>query len=198
MLGDVYMSTKISFKHLYDSIDSAYLDCYSVNLAVLLAYLGIEDTRAPFAHQWYFDFDPERNEGLPLIMDRPIEDVIRQQTGCVTLTFSSQVGHVAADCCALLDQYGPFLVLGDAYLMPWLPYFGHEHMVHSFIIVEVDHEKKLFHIVDAYNNKTEWGAALPCSLSIPMLSVEGMLMHTEDHPLRVLQKLEQPSKLHIP
>jgi hypothetical protein len=42
--------------------------------------------------------------------------------------------------------------------MPWLPYAGHEHMPHSFLL-QRQGDRAL--VTDAYANETAWGAAAP-------------------------------------
>lgn len=49
-------------------------------------------------------------------------------------------------------------VVADAYDLPWLPYAGHRHMPHSFLL---EMGPTGYTVVDAYHNDTEWGAARP-------------------------------------
>jgi hypothetical protein len=55
---------------------------------------------------------------------------------------------------------GVCYVVGDAFDMPWLPYFGRAHMPHSFLVAARPGKPTPI-VVDAYDNHTEWGAAEP-------------------------------------
>jgi hypothetical protein len=52
----------------------------------------------------------------------------------------------------------PAYVVGDTFHLPWLPYAGHEHMDHSFVL-HADGDAA--YVVDAYGNSTPYGVALP-------------------------------------
>lgn len=164
----------------YTGTDSAYLDCLNDNLAVLLDQLGVRDVRTPFACQWYFDFDPAAARG-PVLESLPVEELIREQTGCTLQTFQFERGRAVEQCGDLVQRGQPVLVFGDAYLMPWLPYFGREHMEHSFIVDGISADHKLLHIVDAYTNRTEWGMAEPTATCLPALGLEPII-HDFDSP----------------
>ncbi|MFD7658935.1 phosphopantetheine-binding protein [Actinosynnema sp. NPDC059797] len=49
-------------------------------------------------------------------------------------------------------------VVADAFHLPWVPYRGHEHMDHSFL---VEAGPDGFAVHDAYHNDTRWGPARP-------------------------------------
>jgi hypothetical protein len=53
---------------------------------------------------------------------------------------------------------GPLYVVADAYDLWWVPYAGHSHMAHSFLLTETADG---WAVVDAYRNDTEWGEARP-------------------------------------
>lgn len=48
-------------------------------------------------------------------------------------------------------------VVADAYTLPWVPYAGHEHMEHTFLLVNSASPT----VIDAYHNDTQWGPARP-------------------------------------
>ncbi|HEY0604757.1 MAG TPA: hypothetical protein VGD58_17700 [Herpetosiphonaceae bacterium] len=156
----------------YTDTDSAYLDCLNDNLAVLLDHLGVRDTRTPFACQWYFDFDPAAAAHGPILESLSVEELIREQTGCTLQKCEFERGHAVEQCSAFVERGQPVLVFGDAFLMPWLPYFGREHMDHSFIVDGISADHKLLHLVDAYTNRTEWGMAAPTETCLPALALE--------------------------
>lgn len=156
----------------YDCVDSAYLDCLNDNLAVLLDHLGVADVRTPFACQWYFDFDADDRAGMPILERVPVEELIRRQTGCAIQRFRFDGSPFAQACDVLVQSGRPVVIFGDAYFAPWLPYFGHEHMEHSFIVDGISDDKRLLHVVDAYYNRTEWGEALPTETYLPASALE--------------------------
>ncbi|MFB0840126.1 hypothetical protein ACETK3_19245 [Arthrobacter sp. E44] len=63
--------------------------------------------------------------------------------------------------------------MGDAYDLPWVPYFGHEHMQHGFVVVGV--EGSTLRVVDPYDNVTRWGRAVPVTVRVGLHEVERAL-----------------------
>lgn len=59
---------------------------------------------------------------------------------------------------ARVDRAGQQYVVADAHDLPWLPYAGHRHLPHSFLLVPAGGG---YLVVDAYHNDTEWGPARP-------------------------------------
>lgn len=55
---------------------------------------------------------------------------------------------------------GVCYAVGDAFDMPWLPYHGRVRMSHGFL-VGAGHDESTAVVVDAYDNRTEWGPAVP-------------------------------------
>lgn len=159
----------------YDSVDSAYLDCLNDNLAVLLLHAGVADVRTPFACQWHFAIDPERPEDTLSVERAPAEALIREQTGCALEWRQFEDDQFVAAIAPLVRDRRPALVIGDAYFTPWLPYFGREHMEHSFIIDGLSDDGRLLHVVDAYANKTEWGEATPTESYLPSMALERII-----------------------
>lgn len=162
----------------YEEVDSDYLDCVNDNLAVLLIHNGIADVRTPFACQWHFDFKGDERDGIVLLEKTPIDEMIRRQTGCVVQRMEFDGPDYVAVCTDHLRHDRPVVVFGDAYFMPWLPYFCREHMEHSFIIDGVSDDQWV-HIVDAYYNRTEWGVAAPVDLCLPATALAPMIQKLE-------------------
>jgi len=165
----------------FERVDAAYLDCVADNLAVLLCHLGVADVRTPFACQWYFAFDLALHGDLPILAKKPITDIIRQQTGCAVQQHRFDSNRYIEALETSINHNSPVMILGDAYHMPWLPYFGKEHMKHSFIIDGFNENKTLLHIVDAYFNRTEWGDATPTETTLPIREL-----------VRVIEELDDP------
>jgi amino acid adenylation domain-containing protein len=156
-------------------LDSAQLDCFDDNLQALLRHHGAADVRSPFASQWHFAFDEGRPRGLPGVVRTPVVDAIREATGWALQALPATPGDAAAACVVELDRGRPVLAIGDAYAMPWLPYCGHEHMDHSFIVDGVSATGDRLTIADAYTNKTSWGEATPGRAELPAGDIEAVL-----------------------
>jgi hypothetical protein len=63
----------------------------------------------------------------------------------------------------------PVYVVADAYDLEWVPYAGHRHMPHSFLLDLVGDE---YVIIDAYHNDTEWGPARPGCWMLPAATLD--------------------------
>lgn len=173
---DAILKQHYSFEH----VDSAYLDCIADNFAVLLCHLGVADVRTPFACQWYFTFDLALYGDLPLLAKKSITDIIRQQAGCIVQKHRFDSNRYMETLETSIRHNSPVMILGDAYHMPWLPYFGKEHMKHSFIIDGFNDNKTMLHIVDAYFNRTEWGEATPTETILPSTELERIIQELDD------------------
>jgi acyl carrier protein len=73
---------------------------------------------------------------------------------------------------ALLDGGERLYVAADAYDMPWIPYAGHRHMAHSFLVERADEQ---YVVLDAYHNDTEWGPARPGAWTLSSDELDGVL-----------------------
>lgn len=175
--------------------DSDLLDCLDDNIAALLRHQGLKDARTPFALQWYFDFQAGKNGGFPLpaLKRRPIKDVLIETTGYELST--PDAGDDATRRCAdLVSEGNPVIVQGDAYLMPWLPYYGRQHMNHSFIVEAVD--DGLLQVADAYYNQTPWGEAAPTRTVLPAYALGALTDSAQasgEAPFVVLKRRAEPA-----
>jgi hypothetical protein len=188
-----------------NGLDSELLDCLDDNIAALLRHHGVADVRTPFACQWYFDFPAENaDEGddeypLPILKRRPIAEVINEKTGFELSTPDVTSGEEARFCADLIGEGNPVIVQGDAYLMPWLPYYGRQHMNHSFIVETV--EDDLLHVADAYYNKTQWGEAAPTRTAVPAAALRPLAesaVAAGEPPFLVLERQGEPVRLDVP
>jgi hypothetical protein len=165
---------------LLPRIDAAYLDCVSDDLALLLAAHGVSDVLTPFAQDWRFDL-VEREDGLPRIDLPPAgqDDLLGQRTGWRPRW--RPITRIGTDLPQWQRELGsgrPVLLIGDAFHLPWLPYQGHEHMDHGFVLVALHAAREdrgdtaagdlTAHILDPYDNITEWGAARPLATRLPI------------------------------
>jgi hypothetical protein len=182
----------------YDSVDSAYLDCLNDNLAVLLLHAGVADVRTPFACQWYFDVDLASPAPMITVEHVPTEALIRQQTGCALEWHEFERDSFTTTCESFVRDNQPVLIFGDAYFMPWLPYFGREHMEHTFIVDGVSADQRLLHLVDAYANKTEWGEASPTETYLPALALARIVQSLDtarSGAFLLVKQAEQPATI---
>jgi len=155
--------------------DTDLLDCLAVNVAVLLAWHGDADVRTPFAARWLFRLRGKgTRDSRPDLPPQDLADDLRELAGW-ELQWQS-----AAELAGELPAWSttchggqPVLVVADAFDMPWVPYCGHEHMEHSFIIAGVG-DRDLT-VVDGYTNTTEWGAAQPVTSTVGRPEIAGLL-----------------------
>lgn len=195
------MGSMLKQNDSFERVDSAYLDCIADNLAVLLCHLGVVDVRTPFACQWYFAFDFALHGDLPILANKPITDIIRQQTGCAVQKHRFDGNRYMEALETSIHHNSPVMILGDAYHMPWLPYFGKEHMKHSFIIDSFNENKTMLHIVDAYFNRTEWGDATPTETILPTTELERIIQELDDSDggsFFTMEREEPPPTIDIP
>ncbi len=152
---------RLSWSH----IDTDALDCVAVNVAVLLDFVGVADVRTPFAAEWHFAFEAAGEPAHPLLMRSSLAQTVHSYSGCIVDSHTVGIGESIIAGLRELASRGPFLVFGDTYHMPWLPYCGHQHMEHSVIVAGWDDDD--VRIVDAYRIRTEWGEAQPSATTIP-------------------------------
>lgn len=160
-----------------------FLDCVAVNLSVLLRHLGVEDSSSPFACQWRFTFPPPAGE-LPVLEHRPVLSVMAEQSGYRLADRDIPRDRVGPGLAELVAGAGPVLLIGDAFSMPWVPYHGHVHMAHSFIVDGVSADARWAEVADGYTNRTEWGDAAPCRTRVAVADLAGICSPGEGGALR--------------
>jgi hypothetical protein len=86
--------------------------------------------------------------------------------------------HTAPRRCAgpqeLIDRLSEDrqLVVADAFELPWVPYFGHTHTNHSFLLRKTE---CVIELTDAYSNQTPWGQAVPTTWTLTRPMIEALL-----------------------
>jgi len=156
-----------------DRIDSEHLDCISDAVALVLAHAGVDDVRSPFAADWRFDL-ADRDAPCPRLDLPPVDltERLAHRTG-YTLSWHQLTSLTEALPIwrALLAAGTPVLVVGDAFGLPWVPYAGHEHMDHGFVLDDLEETapgETLVQVTDPYDNTTEWGRAQPQTTTVPL------------------------------
>lgn len=142
-------------------IDTTALDCIEVNAAVLAD--AQHGSGAHLELGGRLDFAPRAGAHGPLpTVEKPAADRIEQMGDLLGLVLKT--GRPVTDGRALLDLLpedgSPLYVVGDAFRMPWLPYYDHQHMDHSVLLRAVDGGARV-QAVDAYDNETPYGRAEP-------------------------------------
>jgi hypothetical protein len=151
------------------AIDPSVLDCWEVNLAVALRALGAANLSPLLGAQWWFQLADEYTDDPVLDFEDPL-DRISRLTGLRMSTRPLSPGRLVPLARAVIEAGGVPLVVSDAFVMPWVPYAGHKHVEHSFVVQRIlagggygtgDADGSGVGFVDAYANRTEWGDATP-------------------------------------
>lgn len=124
--------------------------------------LGARDGLAVFPRAGFTSLQPS------------VEDRLAEASELLDLRVAGRWPGVDASSLSQLMAEHPFLlVIADAYYLPWVPYAGHEHMWHSFLLAAAGKSRML--VVDAYHNDTAWGAARPGQWEVPASQLASML-----------------------
>jgi acyl carrier protein len=143
------------------------LDCLQANLA------AIADRHHPGAYLALgarLGFTLDRDHGARPVIAGRLDDRLAEAAELLGLRATGRWDGV--DAAALRDLaagHAPLYVVADAYSMSWLPYAGHRHLDHSFLLV---HAGARAVIADAYHNNTEWGEARPGVWQIPAAELD--------------------------
>jgi acyl carrier protein len=136
---------------------SELLDCVQANLAVLADRFHGRDTYLRLGAVLRFAPD---SRGLPTVepsVDLHLADAERLAGLSIAGRWSNVDEH---NLVRLAREHGRLYVLADAFDLPWVPYYRHRHLEHSFLL-EVHGNTAT--VTDAYHNETQWGRALPDS-----------------------------------
>jgi hypothetical protein len=140
-------------------ISAGALDCMQANLAVLA------DRQHPGAHVAL---------GAPLRFTRAggsagqaeptaaatLDDRLAEAANLLDLQVTARWDGVdGSRLRELASAHAPLYVVADAYSMAWVPYAGHRHLDHSFLLLRADSRQAL--IADAYQTNTPWGESRP-------------------------------------
>lgn len=152
-------------------VAAATFDCVQSNLAVLGELVHGPGAAARLGSQLVLRSRPLGN-GLHTFDPEPEAEVSRSAALLGLAAVEDCRAVPAADLTDTVTAAGGvWYAIGDAYSMPWLPYFEHAHMPHSFLLgATVGSPTAL--VVDAYDNQTEWGPAEPGSWQFPWSQLE--------------------------
>ncbi|WP_329223591.1 hypothetical protein OG352_39435 [Streptomyces sp. NBC_01485] len=139
------------------SVHTGLLDCIQVNLAVLADHVHGPGTHLRLGAPLRFASWP-LPDGLPTV-DPPLADQLALATALLGLRVTRQERLTRDEMLASLSERGgTHYVVADAYDLPWLPYYDHAHMDHSFLLAA---GADGWHVTDAYRIDTQWGPAVP-------------------------------------
>lgn len=167
MTESVEPRTTPDWDHLLTTVRAESLDCLQSNLALVADHFHGPHTHLALGARWGFEPDPDT--GLAKSPDRRKAEARR--TAGVGLTAAGTGG---ANLRRVVADEEPLYVLGDAHSMSWLPYFGHEHMTHSFLLCAGPDDDHVT-VVDAYHNDTPRGTARPGRWVLPVTEIDAML-----------------------
>lgn len=134
------------------------LDCLQVNLALLADRHHGPGTHLRLGARLRFAPRPGPG-GLPTV-EPTLEDHLADAAELLGLTVTARDSGV--DGAAVAATTEPVYVVADAHYLPWVPYFGHRHVEHSFLL-EPGADGDTVEVTDGYSNDTQWGKARPAT-----------------------------------
>ncbi|WP_328316318.1 hypothetical protein [Streptomyces sp. NBC_00388] len=141
----------------FDGVHTGLLDCVQVNLAVLADHHHGAGTHLRAGA--VLDFRTwKRPDGLPTVEPPPDEQLSSLPGPLGLRTVRRERLSGAGLRATVARRGGTHYVIADSFRLPWLPYFGHAHMEHSFLLAAGPDG---WRITDAYRSETSWGPAVP-------------------------------------
>lgn len=136
-----------------EPLDHRLFDCVQVNLAELADRRHGEGTHLALGRVLRFWPRPGA-DGLPTVEPR-VDAHVSESAALLGLRVTRRERITTADG---LEPGPGCYVVADAYHLPWVPYYGKQHLEHSFLVEPADEGVT---VVDGYHNDTQWGAARP-------------------------------------
>ncbi|MER6441334.1 phosphopantetheine-binding protein [Streptomyces sp. NPDC001185] len=139
-------------------VRASLLDCLQANLAVLADRHHGPDTHLRLGAVLRFAPAPHGPGGLPTVEPTVAGQLAAAEEllGLAVDAHATRSPGTAPDGAA-----EPAYVVADAFHLPWVPYHGHKHVEHSFL---VEPGADGVTVTDAYHNDTPWGPARPLRL----------------------------------
>jgi len=153
------------------------LNCDNVHLVALLNFFGVGDAFAAIAAQWFFGWlvDPSTPVRVPTTSRVPILAAIAQETGVHFERLRLCHDDFYRSLHKSLDRGAPAIVYGDSYSMEWLPFYRNEHGAHPVIVAGWDAAEGIYHVVEAYRNRTPYGACHPSRVQVTSHDFDQMI-----------------------
>lgn len=140
---------------------SAHLfDCIQVNLAALAERRYGEGAELRLGAVLRFQPSPGP-DGLPTV-ERTVRQHLADAQGQLGLSARAISHDRPLD---LIDPGPGCFLVADAYYLPWVPYYGKQHIEHSFLLLARDRDTVT--VEDNYFNETPWGSARPGTWHVP-------------------------------
>lgn len=109
-------------------------DCIEVNLASLAVRAHGPQVGLALGATLGFQPRPDATTGLPTV-ERPPDEEVAAVTPALGLRIDAVCERVVIDdITELATAELPLYVVGDAFYLSWVPYVGHQHMTHSYLV----------------------------------------------------------------
>ncbi|GIJ80001.1 Acyl carrier protein [Micromonospora phaseoli] len=147
------------------------LDCLQTSFALLADHA--HGTGSHLALGARFEFRTRERDGL-VSVEATADDRAAEAVALLGLRAEGRWMQLDGQQVRRLFETGqPLYVTADAHDLPWCPYYGHEHMRHSFLATAADSGEVT--VVDAYHNDTAWGLARPGVWRLPVTEFDAAL-----------------------
>ncbi|MFC4049245.1 acyl carrier protein [Actinomadura syzygii] len=131
------------------------LDCVQTTVALLADHVHGVGAHLALGTDWRF---PTPHDAAAASLRPPLSARLAQAARLGLSAVPSGSQATSGDVCERAKTGEPVFLVADAYVLPWVPYTGHRHMAHSFLLASRPGGHL---VVDAYHNDTEWGPARP-------------------------------------
>lgn len=145
--------------HRWDSalrgLRAEALDCVQTTVALLADHVHGAGAHLALGTDWRF---PTPDDAAAASLRPPPSARLAQAARLGLSAVPSGSPPTSGDVRERAKAGEPVCLVADAYVLPWVPYAGHRHMAHSFLLASRPGGHL---VVDAYHNDTEWGPARP-------------------------------------
>ncbi|WP_051885625.1 acyl carrier protein [Streptomyces hygroscopicus] len=169
-----------------EAVRAELLDCLQANLALLADRHHGPGTHLRLGARLRFAPRPGPG-GLPTV-EPTLEDQLADAEELLGLTVATRESGVGGAAVAATTE--PVYVVADAHHLPWVPYFGHRHVEHSFL-VEPGADGDTVEVTDGYHNDTQWGKARPATHTYGRAELAAILA-ADAHGAEVLRLAPRP------
>jgi hypothetical protein len=142
--------------------DTTNLNCDNANVSALAQYYGVKEPSSPVGCQWHFSLP--RPGRLPSILRLPTLRAFAARTGLVFRRARVGTDGYYDRVRDLVRGGVPVMVYGNQFNMKWVPYYRNEVASHPFIVDGLGAGR--YHVLEAYQNNSDWGECSPTELWI--------------------------------